>query len=128
MVAGQENHRKERVGASTLNRCSMAQGNTVGALSPQLSLGNMTVAKQSREVNHREAFELMLEALGDGAIDTSLFDPESAPFWGNVLRTTWEELVRTGYIEEIGTRYRLTAKGWLLAMEASGISLGPSYR
>jgi len=54
----------------------------------------MTVAKDNREKNHRRAFELMLQELGDGAIDTTFFNAEVAPFKGVVLRTTWEKLRR----------------------------------
>lgn len=88
----------------------------------------MTVAKDKRTVNHRKAFELMLAELADGAIDTTLFDAEGPPFKETVLRTTWEELLREGHIEAVGARWRLTAKGWLLAMEATDVSTSPPYR
>ena len=70
----------------------------------------MTVAKDKRTVNHRKAFELMLAELADGAIDTTLFDTGVPPFRENVLRTTWEELLREGYVEAVGARWRLTTK------------------
>ncbi len=60
----------------------------------------------------------MLRLLGDRAIDVTLFDPSDSDLAG-VLRTTWEELLGAEYVEQIGTRYRLTPKGWLVAIEAS---------
>jgi hypothetical protein len=88
----------------------------------------MTMAKEKRAANHRKTFELMVAELGDGAIDTTLFDAGEPPFREAVLRTTWEELLREGYIEAVETRCRLTAKGWLLAMEATDVSTSASYR
>jgi hypothetical protein len=40
----------------------------------------MTIARQIREQNHEVAFRLMLEELGDRAIDTAFFNPEEVPF------------------------------------------------
>jgi len=86
------------------------------------------VAKDKRRANHRRAFELMLAQLADRAIDTNLFYAELPPFAESVLRTTWEELLREGYVEAVGARWRLTAKGWLLAIEATDVSTSPTYR
>jgi hypothetical protein len=89
----------------------------------------MTVAKDKRRANHCRAFELMLAQLAGRAIDTNLFDAELPPFAETVLRTTWEELLREGYVEAVGARWRLTAKGWLLAIEATtDVSKSPTYR
>lgn len=89
----------------------------------------MTLPKDHRLENHRLALCLMIHALGDGAIDTTLFDPSQPPFEKQILRTTWEELERQGNVEGVGSRgYRLTAKGWLVGLEASGASKAPEYR
>ena len=85
-------------------------------------MAEMSIAKQDREENHKTALQLMLQTLGDGAIDTTLFQTDNAPFAGNVLRTTWEELVTQGCVAEVAGRYRLTPKGWLAALEACGAS------
>jgi hypothetical protein len=88
----------------------------------------MTVAKHMREENQRKAFELMLRELGDQAIDTRLFDTEKKPFAGEVLYTTWQELLRDGYTEQVRSKVRLTAKGWLLALEAADVTASSGYR
>lgn len=69
----------------------------------------------------------MIQELGDRPIDTTLFDPGSGAFVP-ILRTTWEELFQSCYIEQIGSHYRLTPKGWLLAIEASGLSGTEAYQ
>jgi len=62
----------------------------------------------------------MLDALGDNAFDTTLFDARSGAF-GEVLRTTWEDLMHAGCVETVSADiYRLTPKGWLAALEFSG--------
>jgi hypothetical protein len=81
----------------------------------------MTISKRDRVENHQVAFELMMRQLGDRAFDTTLFDAESLPFKEAILQTTWEELLRSGYVGRIGQgQYRLTAKGWLAGLELSG--------
>ena len=87
----------------------------------------MTIDKNTREIDHKVAFAAMLEKLGDGAIDTTFFDAKADAFVG-VLRTTWEELLRAEYIEQVGGRYRFTSRGWLLAMETSEISASKEYQ
>jgi hypothetical protein len=88
----------------------------------------MTVGKEHREENHKTAFRLMLGELGDQAIDTAFFDPEKAPFNRQVLRTTWEELVRQERVAVIGSLYRLTPRGWLVGLEISGDAQSKSYQ
>lgn len=88
----------------------------------------MTLARHEREENHRLAFGLMIQELGDRAIDTSLFDPTRRPFECQVLRTTWEELLRLGHVECVSSpQYRLTAQGWLVGLETSGISKSSAF-
>ncbi len=89
----------------------------------------MTVGKRDREENHNRAFRLMLEQLGDQAIDSTFFDPEKIPFNGQILRTTWEELVRQQRVALVGSStYRLTPAGWVTAMEISGEAQAKAYQ
>ena len=89
----------------------------------------MTVAKRERENNHSTALTSMLEQLGDGAFDTTLFDSEAPSYAEIVLRTTWEELTRGKYVSKVQrTQYRLTPKGWLAALELSGAAQSVAYQ
>ena len=89
---------------------------------------SVTIGRRERAENQRVAFVLMLSALGDDAIDTTLFDSEASPFAESVQRTTWEDLVRAHYVSRIvATTYRLTAKGWLAALKLSGAAESSSY-
>jgi hypothetical protein len=88
----------------------------------------MTLAKDTRVENHKLAFGLLIQALGDGALDTTIFDSSQPPLDGQILRTTWEEMERAGYVEKFGpTQYRLTAKGWLVGLEVTGASQSAEY-
>jgi hypothetical protein len=70
---------------------------------------------------------LLLQELGDRAIDVTVFEP-GAPVFKDVLRTTWESLERDGYLSVVASLgYRLTAKGWLVALEASNIRGNPAF-
>jgi hypothetical protein len=89
----------------------------------------MTLAKGERLENHKAAFSLMIQALGDRALDTNLFDPGQPPFDGQILRTTWGELARQDHVEIVGaSQYRLTAKGWLVGLEATGMGKSDEYQ
>ena len=86
----------------------------------------MTMSATTRLENHRTALALLLQDLGDHAIDVKVFPP-AAPVFSSVRRTTWESLERDGYVTSVASLgYRLTAKGWLLALEASGLSRDPT--
>lgn len=86
----------------------------------------MTLSKQDREKNNEIALRLIYRDLGDEPINMKVFlsnDPEYA----QIDRTTWEDLVRGGYVElvaatEGGRIYRLTSKGWLLCLGLTGVS------
>jgi hypothetical protein len=89
----------------------------------------MTIGRREREQNQQLAFSLMVNALGDRAIDTTLFDAETPPFAESVLRTTWEDMVRGGHVSKVrDAQYRLTPKGWLAALELSGAAASDAYR
>ena len=89
----------------------------------------MTIGRREREENQQVAFSLMMKALGNQAIDTTLFDSEAPPFGESILRTTWEELVRGEHVSNVrSTQYRLTPRGWLAALEVSGAAQSAVYR
>ncbi len=87
----------------------------------------MSIALGKRRENQRTALRLMLRQLGDRAFDTALFSPGEASF-SEVQRTTWQELSRIDLVHELDAdRYRLTAKGWLAALESSQMSRAAEY-
>jgi hypothetical protein len=80
----------------------------------------MTTGTKKRADNYRLALKLMLAELGDMAFDLKFFRGANVPFVA-ILRTTWEEMLRNGCVTHHGTdHYRLTAKGWLMALEEGG--------
>lgn len=82
-----------------------------------------------REEDLKTALSLMLQELGDRAIDTSFFNPAQPPFKGQILGTTWQELVRQGCVESVGPpQYRLTGKGWQLGIATSGILQSSAFQ
>ncbi len=109
--------------------CSVFKsGEFEGHSQSAMIVGEMSVSKNEREENHRDALGLMMEELDDRAIDTTFFNPGRPPFDGRVLRTTWEELERQGSVESLSSpQYRLTAKGWLIALEVLGASKSRDY-
>jgi len=89
----------------------------------------MTIGRREREENQQLAFSLMMTALGDQAIDTTIFDSDVSPFAESILRTTWEELARGEYVNRIrGAQYRLTPKGLARGIAASGPAKSDAYR
>jgi hypothetical protein len=81
----------------------------------------MTLSKRERSENCLSAVALMLQQLGDNAIDECLFDP-SAPIFQYIVPTTWSELRTDGLIEILTEtqQYRFTGLGWLHALEWAG--------
>lgn len=80
----------------------------------------MTTSTKKRADNYRLALKLMLAELGDMAFDVKFFKGIDALF-DAILRTTWEEMLRDGCISRLGAdQYRLTAEGWLTALEEGG--------
>lgn len=89
----------------------------------------MTTGRHQRQDNQRQAFALMLNGLGNQAIDTTLFDIADPPFADRIVRTTWEELARGEYVDCVrGGQYRLTARGWLAALEISGEARSEAFQ
>jgi hypothetical protein len=56
----------------------------------------------SPDVRHKTAFSLLLEELGDRAIDVTVFQPDT-PAFKDILRTTWESLERDGYLSAVAS-------------------------
>lgn len=81
----------------------------------------MTIGRTTRERNQIDALRLMLRELGSGSIQSTFFDGAGPPF-NTVLQTSWAELESQAYVVRTGgSRYRLTAHGWLVALEAAGM-------
>lgn len=85
----------------------------------------MSESPRTREENEREALRIMLGIIGNGRLDSELFEPADDRFKG-ILLTTWEELEEDGCLKRMSIwDYRLTAHGWLKALNAAG-TLGSS--
>lgn len=83
----------------------------------------MTLSRGERGENIKAALLMMFELLADEPINLSLFHPDQPPFSGRILRTTWEDLKRDGYVEEsVPFLFRLTPNGWLYCLELTGAS------
>lgn len=57
----------------------------------------MTMSAITRLENHKMALALLLQELGDHAIDIELFQPTITVF-AAIPPTTWESLERDGYL------------------------------
>lgn len=77
----------------------------------------MSLSSQERSEECKAVLTAMLGILGGSAIDETLFDPQSKEF-ETVHPTTWDELFKNGWIEQLESvgRYRLTGTGWLGAL------------
>lgn len=85
----------------------------------------MTLGTKEREENQRQAYGLMLSAVGDDAFDTTLLEADA---FAQILRTTWEDLMHAGCVERVSPdAYRLTPKGWLAALEVSNTAKSPVF-
>lgn len=81
----------------------------------------MTIDRTTRERNQLDALRLMLRELGFGSIQSTFFGGAAPPF-DTVLQTSWAELESQEYVIRTGrSQYRLTAQGWLVALEAVGM-------
>lgn len=70
----------------------------------------------------------MFELLGDEPIDIALFLAQEPPFAGTIVRTTWEDLLRSGYVANVlDNVYRLTARGWLYCLELADAAKSPAF-
>jgi hypothetical protein len=86
---------------------------------------------QRRQDKHRTLCR-MLEALDDRAVFQLGIEPTD-PGFGDVLQTTWRELLDDGLIDDgrssfDGPVFRLTSAGWVRAMTISGAVDTPDLR
>jgi hypothetical protein len=79
----------------------------------------MTLSERDRLANLEAALSLMMEEVGDKAIDVTLFDPKAATF-GGIYQTTWKDLERRRWVEGHREKYRLTGRGWIRALQRLG--------
>jgi len=83
----------------------------------------MTVADSDRRTDAEKLLGALLEALGEGAIDTHLFE-SSRPEFDCFLNTSWSELEATEFIARTSVPptffYRLTPTGWVEALLRRG--------
>jgi hypothetical protein len=87
----------------------------------------MTIDRTSRAQNQLDGLQLMLQELGAGAVQTTFFDG-SDPTFKAVLQTSWAGLESQGLVlKSGGSKYRLTAHGWLIALEAGGVRQKPEF-
>jgi hypothetical protein len=80
----------------------------------------MSISQEKRTDNVREALRVMLDIVGSGRLNWTLFDADDIRF-ARVLPTTWEELETSHYVDRVQWDYRLTARGWIMALEAAGV-------
>ena len=58
-----------------------------------------------------------------------LLNISQPPFANQILRTTWQDLARGEHVQSLrGSQYRLTARGWLAALEISGVAQSKEYQ
>jgi hypothetical protein len=83
----------------------------------------MPIPPKRRAADKREALIVMVEIMGETEFTTSRFSPSQIEF-ESLAPTTWRELVAAGLIEDRGERpgplFRMTADGWLKALEIGG--------
>lgn len=83
----------------------------------------MSVSDRKRIESRRLTLTIMLNAVADRRFSELQFDTEH-PAFKEILVTTWRELLDEGLVESMrlsaGLKVRLTAMGWLRAMELSG--------
>lgn len=79
----------------------------------------MSLSKEDRLKALADALTLMLERLGDKALDSEIFYMNEDPF-NRVPKTTWRELEEYGFTERCDTighpQCRLTGLGWYNAL------------
>ena len=91
----------------------------------------MTISKQKREENMKEALRLLLERLGDRAIYKGEVLDDDPAFTG-VYLTTWIDLADGNLVSArpgFGwCRYQLTGDGWLEALKITGQLDTPEFQ
>jgi hypothetical protein len=91
----------------------------------------MTLGRDQRAENCREALVLMLQKLGERAVYMEEFEDDD-PALAGIYPTTWKELTDRCMVKARPgirwCRYELTGYGWLTAMQATGQSAAPEFR
>ena len=89
----------------------------------------MPLKAGKEQANIEEALQKMAAHVGDGRFDDPLFDSTDGEFSG-ILRTTWELLEQEkGWVEQLRIdEYRLTARGWIEALRATGDLCDPAMK
>ena len=88
----------------------------------------MSLSAQERSEECKKTLCSILASLHDGPIDETLIDPNYGEF-ATVHPTTWDELLRNGWIERLDAvgKYRFTGTGWLGALRLTGQLLVPDF-
>jgi hypothetical protein len=78
-------------------------------------LSLVTIPPEERTENLSLALALLLERVGDEAVNDSLYDPSE---FNDILSTTWEELKLKGFVEVMpaGPLLCMTGRGWVAAL------------
>jgi hypothetical protein len=77
----------------------------------------VTWSKEQRNENMVLALRLMLDRIGDRAVDLVFLDSDE-PEFKEVFPTTWVDLERRGFVKR-SPPYRLTGAGWLEALHVA---------
>jgi hypothetical protein len=84
----------------------------------------MTLSKTERSENIELALKLMMDELGDNAIDESWYEIDKPPY-ENIYSTTWQYLQDRYWIAGRNTmgskRCQLTSSGWLEGLRITGL-------
>jgi hypothetical protein len=91
----------------------------------------MSLSKEDRLKALADALTLMIERLGDKALDTEIFYMNADPF-SRVPKTTWRELEEYGFTERCDTighpQCRFTGLGWYKAVMVTDRIARPEFR
>ena len=76
----------------------------------------MTMAREKRTENFQLALKLLLDAVGDRALDEVSFRAEN---YKEILTTAWEEMQTFGLLEALGPtgEFIFTGRGWTAAVD-----------
>ncbi len=91
----------------------------------------MSLSKEDRLKALADALTLMIESLGDKALDAEIFYMNEEPF-SRVPKTTWRELEEYGFTERCDTighpQCQFTGLGWYNAMLVTDRLSNPQFR
>jgi hypothetical protein len=89
----------------------------------------MPLRAGQEQANIEEALQKISVLVGDGQFDEPLFYSADAEF-SSILQTTWELLEQeNGWVEQLlVNEYRLTARGWIEVLRATGALCDPAMK